>query len=196
MVQEWQTLKELMNIKDAINKINTGRTKYQLVNFVLGQHHSKEMQYRQLLLEADGMGSNIERTNLEIEKLEAEIIELEASGIKSDAAEAQIKKHDISRKKKALEQFQNEYDLMLELFELYPKFTNEQIENNQKDYWQTRLTRVAQFQMLSRQGGVDWAQLEALQQADYIEEALQEIPTLNHITNNHSMKILGEQNDD
>jgi hypothetical protein len=60
------------------------------------------------------------------------------------------------------------------MFESYPKFTREQIEDAQPDYWRDRLIRTAQFQALS--GGVSWAQVEAIWQAGILPNLLNSKP--------------------
>jgi len=170
-----------MNIKQAINELQQSRSKYQIERFVIGQHHSPEMQYYQLCQEANGVIGSIEETRLRIKKVIAEAEELAETGKKSDAIEAEIKLLSIEGLERHLIGSQRELAFMEEMFEQFPKFTRGDIEAAQKEYWETRLTRVAQLQMLSRQGGVDWAQLEAVYQAGIMEQALAEIPTMSHV---------------
>lgn len=171
-----------MNIKDAIKEITQNRSKYQIEKFVIGQHHSAEMQYYQLCREANVVMDTIEQTKLRIEKVKALADELRETGKRSDAIEAQIMELSISGMEESLISSQRELDFMQELFDQFPKFTRQEIEDAQQAYWETRLTRTAQLQMLSRQGGVDWAQLEAVYQAGIMEQALAEIPTMSHIS--------------
>lgn len=182
-------------IAKAYKDVVQARSFYQIKNFVIGQHHSPEMQYHQILLEAEGLIRSKQENNLEIKKLKAEIEELRATGKKSDAVEAEQKNLAISGYEQTIASNQRELEYVMQLFDEYPKYSRKEIESAQKDYWETRLTRVAQLQMLSRQGGVDWAQLEALQQANYIEQALNEIPTFNYITNDYSKAELGDKNE-
>jgi hypothetical protein len=79
---------------------------------------------------------------------------------------------------------------MQKLFDQYPKYTREEIEEAQPAYWEQRLTRVAQLQMLSAQGGVDWAQLEAIYQANIMEKALEQIPTMNFVEDRDEVLII------
>lgn len=170
-----------MKIQDAIREIQQSRSRYQIERFVVGQHHSPEMQYYQLCQEADAVMGSIEETKLRIQKIVAEAEELRETGKKSDAIEAEIKLLAIEGLERHLIGSQRELAFMEQLFEEFPKFTREDIEAAQQEYWETRLTRVAQLQMLSREGGVDWAQLEAVYQAGIMQEALAEIPTMSHV---------------
>lgn len=170
-----------MNIQDAIKEITQSRSKYQIEKFVIGQHHSLEMQYYQLCLEASVLIDAIKESELRIKKLKAQAEELRETGKKSDAIEADILELRIPAMENSLNGSRRELAFMEEMFEQFPKFTRDEIEAAQQEYWETRLTRVAQLQMLSRQGGVDWAQLEAVYQAGIMEKALLEIPTLHHL---------------
>lgn len=170
-----------MNIQQRINEIQQSRSEYQIKKFVIGQHHSPEMQYYQLCIETNGMIEAIAETELRIKKIQAEAKELQATGKESDAIEAEIKLLAIQGLETQLIGSKRELAIFEELFEQYPEYTRQEIEDAQESYWETRLTRVAQLQMLSRQGGVDWAQLEAVWQAGIMDKALVEIPTMNKL---------------
>jgi hypothetical protein len=170
-----------MNIQEVAKEIRQSRSRYQLENFVLGQHHSPEMQYYQLVIEASGLISTIKETELRIEKIKAEAEELRETGKKSDAIEAQIKELSVADLETHILGSQKELEHLEELFEEFPKFTREQIEAAQAGYWETRLTRVAEMQMLSRQSGIDWAQIEAIYQTGKLPEAMLTVGTMKHI---------------
>ena len=139
------------------------------------------MQYYQLCVEMSGTVNAIAETELRIKKLQAEAEELLESGKKSDAIESEIKLLTISSLETQLAGSKRELAYFEELLDKYPQYSRQEIEQAQQDYWETRLTRVAQLQMLSRQGGVDWAQLEAVYQAGIFESAINEIPTMSHL---------------
>jgi len=182
-------------IQKARQEISQSRSKYQLEKFVIGQHHSQEMQYYQLVIEADGVINSIKESELKVKKLRAEAEELRETGKKSDSIEAELKELSITSLATHITGSKRELVYLHQLFSDYPKFTRDEIEIAQADYWETRLVRTAQLQMLSRQGGVDWAQLEALQQANIIEEGLLAIPSFNHINDQHNKLQIGEKND-
>lgn len=170
-----------MDIKNAIWEISQNRSNYQIEHFVVGQHHSPEMQYLQLCREASVVIDSIQETKLQIEKIKAQAEELRATDKKSDAIEAQIIELRITGLEEHLISSKRELVFMQEMFDNFPKFTRKEIELAQKDYWETRLTRVAQLQMMSRQVGVDWAQLEAVYQAGIIEQGLAALPSMNYL---------------
>lgn len=179
-----------MDIKEALKEIRQNRSDYQLERFVVGQHHTPEMQYVQLVVEASGLIDSIKETELRILKVKAEAEELRETGKRSDAIEADIRELALEGLELQLIGNKRELSHLEKMFEAYPKFNREEIELAQKDYWETRLTRVAQLQMLSRQGGVDWAQLEAVYQAGIMETALQEIPTMHHLVDEKKVESL------
>jgi ketol-acid reductoisomerase len=163
-----------MTPQKAILEIKQSRSKYQLEKFAIGQHHSPEMQYYQLLLEMETLYEALEENGLRVEKLLAEAEELRETGKKSDAIEAIMKERAAERIEQSAIGAKRELAFMEELFEKYPKFTREQIEAAQPDYWRERLIRTAQFQALS--GSVTWAQVEAIWQAGVLPELLDSSP--------------------
>jgi hypothetical protein len=159
-----------MDIQEAIDQIQLNRTRYQMERFVVGQHHQPEMQYRQLLTEADVLLGTIKETQLRIRKIEAETEELRATGKKSDAIEAEIKELSISSLQRHIKNASRELGILQELFESYPKYTVDEIEAAQEEYWRERLLRTAHFQAMG--GAVTWAQIEAVWQAGFLPELL------------------------
>jgi len=157
-----------MNIQEAINQIQLNRTRYQMERFVVGQHHQPEMQYRQLLSEADVLLGTIKETELRIRKIEAEAKELRATGKESDAIEAEMKELSLPSLHRHIKNARRELGILEELFECYPKYTVEDIEAAQEEYWHERLLRTAHFQAMG--GAVTWAQIEAIWQAGFLPE--------------------------
>lgn len=159
-----------MNIEQAIDQIQLNRTRFQMEKFVVGQHHTPEMQYRQLLAEADTLIGTIKETELRIKKIEAEAEELRATGKKSDAIEAEIKELGYKSLQRHLTNARRELGILEELFEYYPKYSIEDIEAAQGDYWHERLLRTAHFQAMG--GAITWAQIEAIWQAGFLPELI------------------------
>jgi len=184
-----------MDINEAYKKVVQNRSNFQLEHFVLGQHFTPEQKYYQLLVEAKGLQENIVKAELKIQKTKAECEELRATGKKSDAIEADIKELEIPKFENELISSQRELNYLEKKFEEFPEYTREQIEDAQLKYWENRLTRVAQIQFFGSKSGVNWGQLEALQQANFLEAAISEIPTLSHLINPENMKEVGNENE-
>jgi len=185
-------MKEPMNIETAIKEIQQSRSRYQLEKFVVGQHDSPEMQYYQLVIEANGTTNSIKETELRIEKVKAEADELRETGKKSDSIEAQIKELSIPELETQLIGQRRELAFMEELFSQYENYTREDIELAQPEYWRSRLMRVGEMQMLARQGGVDWAHIQALYQADVLHEAITKMPTMAHLDGKSNQLLTAE----
>ena len=57
------------------------------------------------------------------------------------------------------------------MYDAIPHFTRQQIDESQPDYWQARLGRQANLQIMS--GGANWAHLEALDQVGVLKPMIQ-----------------------
>ena len=121
-----------MNITEAISEIQQPRSRYQLINFVIGQHDTPEMRFYQLMLE-------LQDTNYKIGVAEI--------GLKKAAIEIE------------------------DLFNSSEHYTRDEIEHAQPEYWQKRLTRQTNLQIMS--GGVQWAQLDSLRQIGLLDELVE-----------------------
>ena len=165
-------------IKEAIKEIRQSRSRFQIEKFVLGQHDSPEMQYYQLCLEISTTVNAIKESELRIEKLEAEIEELLETGKKSNVVEAKIKRIHIEEIELDLLGAKKELNIFESIFEKFPKYTRQEIEDAQPEYWKQRLIRVGQLQHLGAASGVSWAQLEAIYQADLLPYAKVTLPQI------------------
>ena len=67
---------------------------------------------------------------------------------------------------------ERELAILTDLFDESQKFTRDEIEHAQPEYWQKRLTRQTNLQLMA--GGVQWAQLDSLRQAGLLDELVAE----------------------
>lgn len=155
---------------DLAAQIDQSRSRFQIERFVVGQHHTIEMQYVQLVRELAGLQEALEESELRALKLEAEAEELRETSRKSDGYEADLKERQASSVRRRMVSVRREMRMMEELFASYPMFTREDIEEAQEQYWRERLLRTAALQALA--GGVEWAQAEAVWQAGALPELL------------------------
>jgi hypothetical protein len=128
-------------------EINAPRSAYQIEKFVLGQHDTEEMRYYQCVLELHNLYFAIKRNALGVKKTELEIKNLRATGNEIDEIDAQIKELDLESLRSVAVSAFNEYDILMELFNSFPKYTRQQIDEAQPEYWQRRLTR--QYELAS-----------------------------------------------
>ncbi len=128
-------------------EINQSRSEYQIDKFVLGQHDTPEMRYYQCVLELQGLYYALKQTSLSIKKIELEINQLRESGNEIDEIEAQIKELDLEQTRSASVGAIREFEILLKKFNESPKYTRQQIDEAQPEYWERRLTR--QYELAS-----------------------------------------------
>lgn len=178
------------NIHELRAAIDQPRSRYQIERFVVGQHHTLEMQYVQLVRELATLHDSYDEGMLRVEKLLAEADEVVESGKRSDEIEAQLLQRQAQSLRRNLEGTKREIDIMEELLARYPSFTREDVEAGQEQYWRERLTRVARMQAMS--GNIGWAQIEALWQAGALDELLASNP-IEQLMNTKPLEIAGKE---
>ena len=161
-----------MDISDAITEVQQPRSRFQLVHFVIGQHDTPEMRFYQLCLELQDMGYKLRLAQLGVRKAEVEIARLEATGDDLDAIEAEEKQIGLEQTQIVMRGAERELAILTDLFDESQKFTRDEIEHAQPEYWQKRLTRQTNLQLMA--GGVQWAQLDSLRQAGMLDDLVAE----------------------
>ncbi len=161
-----------MNIAEAIAEVQQPRSRYQLIHFVIGQHDTPEMRFYQLCLELQDMGYKLRIAQLGVRKAEVEIARLQATGDDLDAIEAEEKQVGLEQTRIVMRGAEREIAILTDLFDESQKFTRDEIEHAQPEYWQKRLTRQTNLQLMA--GGVQWAQLDSLRQAGLLDELIAE----------------------
>ena len=160
-----------MNIHDAIAEIQQPRSRYQLVHFVLGQHDTPEMQFYQLMLELQDMGYKLRMAELNVRKTEVEITRLLETGDELDALEAEEKQVGLEQTQIVMKGAQREIAILEDIFNECQHYTRDEIEHAQPEYWQARLTRQTNLQMMS--GNVQWAQLDSMRQIGLLDDLVE-----------------------
>jgi len=161
-----------MNISEAIAEIQQPRSRYQLIHFVIGQHDTPEMRFYQLCLELQDMGYKLRTAQLSVRKTEIEIARLLETGDEIDAIEAEEKQVGLEQTQIVMRGAERELAVLTDLFDESQKFTRDEIEHAQPEYWEKRLTRQTNLQIMS--GGVQWAQLDSLRQAGLLDQVIAE----------------------
>ena len=161
-----------MNIADAITEIQQPRSRYQLIHFVIGQHDTAEMRFYQLCLELQDMGYKLRIAQIGIRKAEVEIRRLLETGDELDALEAEEKEVGLGQTRVVMHGAEREIAILTDLFDESQKFTRDEIEHAQPEYWQKRLTRQTNLQIMS--GSVGWAQLDSMRQIGMLDEMVAE----------------------
>jgi hypothetical protein len=161
-----------MKIHDAIAEVQQPRSRFQLVHFVIGQHDTAEMRFYQLMLELQDMGYKLRMAQISVRKARVEIARLVATGDELDALEAEEKQIGLEQTEIVMKGAERELAILTDLFDESQKFTRDEIEHAQPEYWQKRLTRQTNLQLMA--GGVQWAQLDSLRQAGLLDEVIAE----------------------
>ena len=157
-----------MNITEAIAEIQQPRSRFQLIHFVIGQHDTPEMRFYQLCLELQDMGYKLRMAQLGVRKAEIEIARLLGTGDDLDAIEAEEKEVDLEHTRIVMQGAEREIAILTDLFDESQKFTRDEIEHAQPEYWSKRLTRQTNLQIMS--GNVGWAQLDSMRQIGLLDE--------------------------
>jgi hypothetical protein len=161
-----------MEIQQAILQIQQPRSRYMLEKMTLGVHDTPEMRFYYCVVELNDKIHKYRVAEISRERMEREMGRLE----ESDEQDADL---DL-REKRA------EYDFFMgvmagakrelrDLFDIYEgleHFTREQIDANQRAYWEARMTRQTRMQIMA--GGVQWSQLDAMAQVGLLDDLVGE----------------------
>ena len=161
-----------MNIPDAIAEIQQPRSRFQLIHFVIGQHDTPEMRFYQLCLELQDMGHKLRLAELGVRKAEVEIARLLETGDELDAIEAEEKQVGLEQTLIVMRGAEREVAILTDLFDESTHYTRAEIEHAQPEYWEKRLTRQTNLQLMS--GNVGWAQLDSMRQAGLLDQAIED----------------------
>ena len=161
-----------MDITDAIAEIQQPRSRYQLIHFVIGQHDTPEMRFYQLCLELQDMGHKLRLAQIGVRKGEIEIARLLETGDELDALEAEEKQVGLEQTQIVMRGAERELAVLTDLFDGCQHYTRDEIEHAQPEYWEKRLTRQTNLQIMS--GGVQWAQLDSMRQIGLLDEMVAE----------------------
>lgn len=134
-------------------EVNQPRSKFQLENFVLKQHDTSEMQYVQCLTELESLYYTVRSVSLKLKKDEIEIKRLRETGDEIDEIEAQLKELGIEQTRLVGVGTFREIKILLDLLKTFPRYTREEIEKAQPDYWNKRLTRQYDLQVATKDAG-------------------------------------------
>jgi hypothetical protein len=162
-------------IDKAIAEVQQSRSRFQLERFVLGQHATPEMQYYQTVIELQDMIYKYKIAQIGVKKAEAKIIKLRKSGDQIDELKAQEVELDLIQIEFVMLGHERELSHLIDIFNSFThKYSREEIEKAQPDYWQARLTNNARA-MLMGNGGVNPAHIEAMEQAGVLDGFLESI---------------------
>jgi len=171
-----EAVKAIEELEQSFLEIQQPRTSYVIEKFVVGQHDTIEMQFSQCVLEIQIKVANLKRAKLGKRKIEIQIKELEDKGTEIDQIDADLKRIDLQEQDFAVLGALRELETLYKIYQSFPKkYTREEIDNAQENYWKLRLERQAQ-QDLQATGRIGVGNSEALRQIN-----LTGTPKLDHI---------------
>lgn len=153
--------------------INKGRTNYQIRHFVIGQHDTPEMQYHQIIVEAQAIYLNLQHMEIDKKILETEIERQSKSEDIIEVYKSEKNKIDLNHLKLSIQAAKEELKTLYLISLEYPEYTNEDIENNQEEYWEKRLFKQAESEILGNQKGISSGNIMAMLQANLIKREIQ-----------------------
>jgi polyribonucleotide nucleotidyltransferase len=155
----------------AMAEIQQSRSNFQIEKFVVNQHDTDEMRYVQTVIELQQLYYTIKTVSLEMKKTEIEIKKLRKSKNEVDEIDAQIKELGLEQTRLVGIGAFRELDQLLKIYNSFEKkYTREEIEAAQPDYWNKRLSRQATLEAI---GGTQAqaAHLDSLRQIGALEMA-------------------------
>jgi hypothetical protein len=141
------------------------RSRYQLRQFVIGAHDTAPMQWRQILIEAQDLAYKIRLAELDCERKRIEIHKLLSTGDPLNQIEAEEKQLGLTLTERTLQGAHLELGWLQELADEVGPHTIDEIEADQHNYWQARLSRQAGMDQLSATQGIGVGNLESMRLA-------------------------------
>lgn len=163
------------DLEKAIAEVQQPRSRFQLEKFVIGQHPTPEMQYYQVCLELQDMIYKYKLAEINEKKILTKIARLRSSGDELDELEAQELELGLEQTKIAVIGAKREIAHLVDIYNGFDqKYTREQIEAAQPEYWRERLTGNAKAMLI---GGVSVnpAHIESMKQAGILDEFIYEV---------------------
>jgi predicted transcriptional regulator len=165
----------LDKIEQAIAEVQQPRSRFQLERFVLGQHATDEMKYYQTVIELQDAIYKYKLAQINVKKSELKIARLRSTGDELDELKAQELELGLTQTQFAMLGAEREMKHLIEIWDSFEqKYTRDQIEAAQPDYWQARLSNNAKA-MLMGGAGVNPAHIEAMEQAGVLDSFVAEV---------------------
>lgn len=165
----------LSKIEQAIAEVQQPRSRFQLERFVLGQHATPEMQYYQTCIELQDAIYKYKLAQINVKKSELKIARLRSTADELDELKAQEIELGLTQTSITMLGAEREMKHLIEIWDSFShKYTRDEIEAAQPDYWQARLTNNAKA-MLMGGASVNAAHIEAMEQAGVLDSFVAEV---------------------
>ena len=154
---------------DDFNAIQMARTPEVLRKFVIGAQAMDHpaQGWAQCVLELQIKYDDIRRAKINAELIELEIADLETTGDTKSLLNAKLKRIDLEAQDRAMLGAVREFQSLYTIYQSFDKrYTRDELNTSQVEYWQNRLTRQALQEQQSRQLGIGAGNLEALREIE------------------------------
>lgn len=175
-------------LKDAFLEIQQPRTNFALKHFVVGEYETPERQYMQVVEELRRAYHMIKISLLEKKKYNIEIEKLKLSDSETDHIDAEIKELHLEELDACIVGKLREFDCLYAIFKSFPKFTHEELEAGEENYWPIRLSRQASEDMACH-GRIGVGNLEAMRQIGMITAPTLQIAEVEEEIDGQKMKL-------
>jgi len=163
-----------MNLEDQIAELikngpSFSQSKFQTHSFIVKKHNSGPREYRQLLLELNGKYNALKLAQIETRKTNAKLsilaksIEKETDKDRKTILECNYDKLmlSLSNQDKLVLDAIDECNYLYSEIEKMPKYTNEEFEKAEEEYWKNRLLLDAELSIMST-GRIDIGTAQSL----------------------------------
>lgn len=146
----------------AFDEIQMPRTEYELRKFVIESQDTPAKAYAHCVLELSNKYDNLRLANIDVQIKEHEIAELEAKKDKISKLEAHKKRIELEQTNRARVGALREFEALYRIWHEFPhKYTRAEIDADQPEYWDKRIARQANNDMISS-GRVSASNVDAL----------------------------------
>lgn len=152
--------------KRSSDYVMRDRSNFQLKHFVVQQHDTPEMQYKQILLEIKSLIYKIKTAEISRQITEKKIANRLSTGDEIDKLKAEGMRLDLWYGESVLEGAKQELAYLCELSKDYRHYTSDDIEQGQEEYWNRRLNRQAETDRLAVESKVSSGNMAALLQIE------------------------------
>jgi len=167
-------------IKRGQTLLIPSRSKFQLEHFVIGQHPTAAMQWRQLVIEAQVLFDNIRIAEVELEIKRKKIAKLK-SGDEIDQLKAKKLEIQMEGYERLIQASKIEFGYLEEIAQNIPSFSLPDIEENQKEYWGLRLKIQSDVDTVASQSGISAGNVTSMLNAGLIEWTPKEVNAISNL---------------
>lgn len=164
---------------EDFNAIQMARPPEVLKRFVVGAQAKDHpaQGWAQAVLELQVKYDNIRRAKINAELIQIEIDSLEAENTPTSLLKAKLKRIDLEAQDRAMLGAIREFKTLYEIYKGFGRrYTREELNEAQAEYWQNRLSRQALQDQQSRELGIGAGNLEALREINISPMTLPAIP--------------------